>query len=101
MRREIVVRPEASAEAMDAAHWYDGRVIGLGLRFLGELDDAIETIRNDPGRFPRYHNEIRRIHLRSFPYGVFFAMTDAQVAILAVFHLQRDPRLMRRTLRRR
>jgi toxin ParE1/3/4 len=101
MRRELVVRPEASADALEASRWYEERIDGLGLRFLYELDAAMISIRKSPSSYPIYRHEIRRIRVNRFPYGVFFAVTEFRVVVLGVFHLHRDPRQLRKTLRQR
>jgi hypothetical protein len=36
--------PEASAELEDAAVWYDGQRLGLGLEFVQAVDAALERI---------------------------------------------------------
>ena|ERR1700722_3124206 len=96
--RALRVRPEASAEAQGAAEWYEERVVGLGSRWLGELDAALVVIRNSPNQFPVYHHDVRRARVRGFPYGVFFVSTKDEIVVLAVVHLARDPRLLRRKL---
>lgn len=41
MTRSLIIRPEASEDAAEAALWYEGWAYGLGRRFLSELDAAI------------------------------------------------------------
>lgn len=101
MQRELVVRPEASADVLEASRWYDERVDGLGMRFLDQLDAAMTSIRESPSKYPVYRNEIRRMRVNKFPYAVFFAITESRVIVLGVFHLYRDPRRLRKTLRQR
>jgi plasmid stabilization system protein ParE len=101
MRPEIVVRPEAAGDAMQAAHWYEQRLGGLGGRFLAELDAIITAISELPARYPLHHGDIRRARLKSFPYAAFYVVHESRIILLGVLHLQRDPRLIRRTLRQR
>jgi plasmid stabilization system protein ParE len=101
MRRELVVRPEASADAMEASRWYDERVNGLGTRFLNQLNTPMSSIRQSPSSYPVYRGEIRRIRMARFPYAVFFAAAESRVVVLGIFHLYRDPRLLRKMLRQR
>ena len=60
MSRQIIVRPEAFADAMEASHWYDERVAGLGKRFLSEVDAIMSVICDSPHQFPTYHADVRR-----------------------------------------
>jgi plasmid stabilization system protein ParE len=101
MRRQLVVRPEAAADAMKASHWYDERVGGLGVRFLDNIEAVMVSISEAPQQFPIYNGEIRRARLGTFPYAVFFTVTDNRVIVLAILHLYREPRVLRKTLRRR
>jgi plasmid stabilization system protein ParE len=97
----IVVRPEASLDATDAAHWYEDQLAGLGRRFLDALDQTIVLIADNPHQYPVYFQSVRRIHIQHFPYAIFFVSNEHRVIILAVLHLHRDPRLLRKTLRQR
>lgn len=101
MRRELIVRPEASADAMEASRWYDERVDGLGARFLDQLNAAMISIRESPSSYPLYRHKIRRIRVNRFPYAVFFAVMESRVVVLGILHLYSDPRLLRKTLRQR
>lgn len=101
MAHSLIIRPEASEDAEEAAQWYEGRAHGLGWRFLSELDAAIQSIAEAPLRFSVYHDAIRKTRLKRFPYGVFYATTDTSVVVLAVIHLHRDPLLIRRIIRGR
>ncbi len=96
MARSLIIRPEASRDAEEAAQWYEGRAHGLGRRLLSELDAAFLSIADTPMRFPIHREAIRKTRLKRFPYGVSYATTDASVVILAVIHLHRDPLLIRR-----
>jgi len=101
MRRGMIVRPEAATDAIEACRWYDQRVIGLGKRFLDEIDVLMASIQDVPQQYPVYVRDIRRARLRSFPYAIFFAADEAKVVVLAVLHLYRDPRLIHRIVRQR
>jgi hypothetical protein len=76
-------------------------VNGLGARFLHHPDAAMISIRQSPSSYPVYRGEIRRIRVNRFPYAVFFAAAESRVVVLGIFHLYRDPRLLRKMLRQR
>jgi toxin ParE1/3/4 len=102
MRRQtVIVRPEASHDAMSAARWYENRLGGLGIRFLNELDEAINAIDQHPLRYPVYHRDIRKLRLERFPYAAFYAARDGRIVVLGVLHLHRNPRSIRKKLRKR
>ena len=101
MKRELVVRDEVFADASEAADWYDQRLDGLGERFLLALHEGIASIQDAPFQYPIHTRSIRRARIERFPYGVYFVANESSVTVLAVMHLMRNPRLIKRTLRGR
>lgn len=87
----LVLRPEVSNDIRSAAFWYDERQVGLGRRFLAEVDHVFERVTENPAQFPRIEDHVRRALLRKYPYAVYFVFDRDQVTILAVLHCRRDP----------
>jgi hypothetical protein len=48
MKRRTFVRPEAQTDIREAATWYEGREIGLGIRFMGEIRASLQHIADNP-----------------------------------------------------
>ena len=95
MDRRFIVRPLAEADLEQAANWYDEEQAGLGSRFLSDVDQVFERIRERPQQFPEVSGDIRRALLHTFPYAVYFRETDETIRVLAVLHLRRKPGLWR------
>ncbi len=74
-----------------AAELYEGRVPGLGLAFLSELEEGIRRISRAPNRWPVLSGAVRRYLLKRFPYGILYTADDGGILILAVMHLHRRP----------
>ena len=96
MSHELVLRPEAEADALEAYRWYNEQLPGLGEEFLSELDHALETVRANPELFRKLHREFRRVLTRRFPYAVFYVIAGDRVVVFAILHTARDPRLWRK-----
>jgi len=96
MSLELVIRPEAEADALEAYRWYSEQLPGLGDDFLAEIDRALETIRANPEVHRKVHREFRRVLTRRFPYAVFFAVRGDRIVVFAILHTARDPRLWRK-----
>ena len=90
-RFQLNVRPEAEAEAQEAAQWYDQESPGLGQAFLEVVERSLRAVQEHPLRFPLVHGDIRRALLKRFPYGVYFRLRGTEVRILAVMHHARNP----------
>jgi plasmid stabilization system protein ParE len=96
MSGRLIVRPLAEADLEEAARWYDEEQAGLGSRFLSDVDQVFSRIRTVPLQFPVVSGEIRRGLLHTFPYAVYFLMSEESVFVLAVLHLRRNPKVWRR-----
>jgi plasmid stabilization system protein ParE len=91
MKRRTFVRPEAQTDITEAAHWYEDRESGLGLRFLREIRTSLEHISDNPLRFPIIEEDVRRALLHKFPYSIYFLNEPNAIAIIAVLHQHRRP----------
>jgi plasmid stabilization system protein ParE len=67
----VVFRPQAEEEARAAQRWYQEQQPGLGARFAGAIDEAIQRIVSNPAAFPVVHGEIRRAVVRRFLRIIF------------------------------
>ena len=94
--KPIRLSPEAVAELIEAASWYETRQPGLAVKFLQEIDQAQYAIQSLPLSFPRLANttvdlEIRRALLPRFPYALLFLELQTEIRVLAVAHAKRHP----------
>ena len=83
--------PEADAEFQAAVATYEERQTGLGLDLALEVQTAIQNILAFPHAWPVMEGEIHRCLVHRFPYGILYAIEPAEISILAVMHLHRDP----------
>ncbi len=72
---------------------------GLGHRFLGELEAAVQEIERAPRRWPVYEGDVRRYLLSTFPYGIYYRHEAKTLEILVVKDQRRDPNYGRDRLR--
>ena len=91
MVRQVVFRPQAEDEILEARQWYESRQTGLGRAFGQAADEIVSRIAANPLAFPRVGNEIRRAVLSRFPYAIYFRDVENTIVVLAV-HGQRDPK---------
>jgi len=83
--------PDAEAEMLDAAKWYERQQANLGKRFLSTIQDSLNRIEFNPLLFPLLEGDVRRCLAKSFPFAVLFRITPDVIAVMAVMHLRRDP----------
>jgi hypothetical protein len=96
------IHPEADAELLAAAQWYENQSGGLGGQFLDELFETIRSIEQHPGRFgksrQRTSREVRQAALSRFPYLVVYEVREQHCLVVAIAHAHRRPGYWRNRL---
>lgn len=88
---QLVFRPEAKKELLEAQAWYEELSPGLGYEFARAVDAAIERIMRMPQAFPRIEGEFRHIITRKFPYSIIYFQTESELIVASCFHHRRKP----------
>jgi plasmid stabilization system protein ParE len=91
MDYQIIVRPEAKADILDAFNWYQQQRPGLGYDFKLCIDEVMSKLEKNPLIFKKTYRDIRRAFIKRFPFGIFYLITDNRVIVLSVMHARRDP----------
>jgi plasmid stabilization system protein ParE len=88
---EVSIHPEAEAEYEAALGWYLERSVRAADRFELAFDKAIQSIGENPKRFPLLDAIHRYSLLRRYPYSVIFRFDSDIVRLVAVAHSKRLP----------
>jgi len=83
--------PDAEKELNEAIAYYNECQNGLGLEFVKEVYLAIQNILSFPRAWATLSSNTRRCLTNRFPYGVIYQVTDKEVFVIAVMHLNREP----------
>lgn len=89
--KPIRFHPEAEAEMISAAVFYETKQKDLGKRFLTSVQNALNKIQVNPLLYQEIEDGVRRCLTTTFPFGVVFRIMPDQFVIIAVMHLHRDP----------
>ncbi len=89
--KPIRFHPEAEAEMISAAVFYETKQEDLGKRFLTSVQNALNKIQVNPLLYQEIEEGVRRCLTTTFPFGVVFRIMPDQYVIIAVMHLHRDP----------
>jgi toxin ParE1/3/4 len=87
---KVAWHPQALAEAEAAAAFYRERQSVLALRFLSNLDEALDRISLNPRIYREVDPGVRKCRMKAFPYAIVYRC-DKTIEILAVMHLRRQP----------
>jgi plasmid stabilization system protein ParE len=74
----------------DAFRWYERQQPDLGRRFNQELRLVLGRLPREAMLHAVRFDDIRRVNLPSFPYGVFYVAEESKVIVLGVLHGARD-----------
>jgi plasmid stabilization system protein ParE len=91
--KPIVFAPDARAEFEAAVEWYETQAPGLGERFVGHVDEALQLIGETPAGCPKWDvdQRFRRAVVQRFPYLVFYRDLADRIEVVAVAHGAREP----------
>jgi toxin ParE2 len=80
---------------MDAVRYYNAQRPQLGEEFREEARETIKRITRFPSAWHALSTTIRRCQMTRFPYGLIYTATEAEVLIVAIAHLHREPEYWR------
>ncbi|MBF2015868.1 MAG: type II toxin-antitoxin system RelE/ParE family toxin [Rivularia sp. T60_A2020_040] len=92
MSYQLIISPEAEFDIEDAFKWYEESSSGLGSEFVRAVDSCLALIGRNPFAYPKVYQEVRRVLIRRFPYGVMYVVEEDVITIIACFHVKRDPK---------
>ena len=92
------MHPAALEEAEAAARWYRERSPVAAVRFVEEINQAIDRILAAPQRWQRGPSGTRRVKLPCFPFLIIYRELNGTIPILAVAHGRRRPSYWRTRL---
>ena len=87
----VIHHPDAEAELIKAAQFYERRVPTLGAQFLTAADRAIGVIQEAPERWRIVEADVRRYLMPRFRYAIYYRVLPDYLRILAFKHHSRHP----------
>lgn len=87
----LIHHPDAEAELIEAAQFYEQRVPTLGSQFLDAADRAIGAIQEAPERWSIIEADVRHYLMPRFPYAIYYRVLPDHLRILAFKHHGRHP----------
>lgn len=99
MKWQVVTRPQAEDDVVQAANWYDNQRAGLGDEFIEEVLEVFDALETNPLLHCRRHptKNIRWRYPKRFPYRVVYEAIEDQglVVVAGVIHAARHDRVWR------
>ncbi|MEQ1696276.1 MAG: type II toxin-antitoxin system RelE/ParE family toxin [Hyphomicrobiaceae bacterium] len=88
------VRPEAQADILEAARWYEDREPGVGVALVSEAEAIFRRIERGPRSFRIAYRGLRIALGHRFPYAAYFLSEGDDVIVFAVLHQRRDRKVL-------
>ena len=79
----LIYHPDAEAELIESARFYEQRVPSLGGQFLDAAELAIGAILDAPERWSILEAAVRRYLMPRFPFAVYYRVWPDPLCILA------------------
>jgi len=89
--KRVIFHPEAEAELVAAAKFYEAGSTGLGTDFMGEVERATRALVAYSRIGHRFSRRLRRILVHRFPYGLLYRVESERIFVVAVAHARRRP----------
>jgi toxin ParE1/3/4 len=85
------LHPQAKEELEQTIIFYKKQQAGLEKRFIEAVEDAINRVCRNPLLYRKIDDDVRKCRLLHFPYAIIFRINTAQLEIIAVMHLRKQP----------
>lgn len=87
----VIFHPEAHAEMIEQARYYENKSNGLGSDFLDAVEESTRRIQQSPLAGSIERSNIRRRLVSGFPFTNFYEFQLDRIYIAAVMHQHRQP----------
>lgn len=88
---KFFLHPQAQEELEQTILFYKKQQAGLEKRFIEAADDAINRACRNPLLYRKIDDDVRKCRLLHFPYAIIFRTRSAQLEIIAIMHLRKQP----------
>ena len=87
----VIFHPEAHAEMIEHARYYELKSKGLGLDFLAAVEEATKRIERFPKAGAIDRAKVRKRLVSGFPFTILYEVQPDRIYIAAVMHQHRRP----------
>lgn len=90
MKNALVISDRAQLQIDKAAQWFFEQIPGLEIKFLLELDKAMDYIQKHPLKSQLRYRDVRIKFLKKFDFGIHYIIENQTVFVLTVFHTSQN-----------
>ena len=100
MNYVLVIIEEAITELDDAFVWYETKSLGLGEKFIENIEKGFNFVKNNLKASEKQSNVVYRHVVNKFPYGIYYLIDKEkkQIKVIAILHFKRNPSIWKKRL---
>lgn len=91
MTYHLSLSPNAEANLLESALWYESRQAGLGEKFTKKAEVYFSRIRNNPLHFPLKKGNLREAYIQKFPFVIIYEVIENEIVVFSVFNTHLNP----------
>ena len=88
---KLKLRDDANEDIISGYKWYEEKSVGLGNRFIDEVEEMLDYIQRYPEHYQVKYSNYREGVFKIFPYVITYEIIDDLVLVFAVFPTRDDP----------
>lgn len=92
MAFNVIIKPDANQDIIEAADWFEEQNPSLSLDFILILSETLKRIKNNPCHFQKRYKHIHVVFTRKFPFGIYYTIEKEIIFVHAVLHTKRNPK---------
>lgn len=96
---ELILLAGAQADVFELYARLEASSASVADRFYDRLNEDLTQVAQFPESAPAFHGQIRRLIMRSFPFGIFFTIEETKILIQAILDLRSNRDRIRERLR--
>jgi len=88
----IEISDFSNKDIKESFEYYEKQQTGLGKRFIGEIKQSIDKLKNNPFLYQKANEVLRRLVVDFFPFKIYYRIleNDKIVKIEAILHDSRS-----------
>ena len=90
MKYNLIIKEEANQEIIDSYLYYENKSIGLGEKFLENLEIYFDRIQKYPKHYQIKRKPCREVFVKNFPFLIIYEILEYSIVVYAVFHTSRN-----------
>jgi len=86
MDYSLIVKTLAELDIAEAFEWYTNISEHLPKELMADIDNSLESVKENPEHYQRRYGEVRIVFIIKFPYGIYYTIEENTVFVRCTAH---------------